>query len=275
MPNWLNTRLYDYIMPQEYYYTTDQMGRNILVPHSPKRIISLVPSQTELLYYLGLTDEVVGQTQFCIHPKSQHQIKPSVGGTKKLKLEVIASLKPDLVIGNKEENEQQQIEELMKHYPVWLSDIKTLNDACQMIISVGRLINKTHEAEELQRSIINGFSTLPKLQNATCLYFIWRKPWMLAGHNTFINDLLYKIGLSNLAKNLDARYPVINADEIAKLSPNYIFLSSEPYPFKQIHIDELQLISPHSSIKLVDGEMFSWYGNRLIPAIAYFKNLRH
>ena len=92
-------------MPQEYYNTTDQMGRNIIVPYKPKRIVTLVPSQTELLYYLGLNGEVVGQTIFCIHPKEQHQYKTKIGGTKKLKLDIIASLKHDLIIGNKGANE--------------------------------------------------------------------------------------------------------------------------------------------------------------------------
>ncbi len=258
---------------QEYYNTTDQMGRSITVPYHPKRIISLVPSQTELLYYLGLTNEVVGQTIFCIHPHEQHLIKPRVGGTKKLKLDIIASLNPDLIIGNMEENDQGQIEELMKHYPVWMSDIKTLDDACSMITDIGSLVGKANQAMELKDKIVSGFDTIPKIQTASCLYFIWRKPWMAAGHDTFIDNLLYRIGLSNLAKPFNSRYPSITDGDIKQLAPQYILLSSEPYPFKQKHIEELKLISPNSKIILVDGEMFSWYGSRLLNAVDYFKSL--
>lgn len=257
----------------DYYNTTDQMGREVIVPKRPKRIISLVPSQTELLYYLGLADEVVGQTIFCIHPNAQHKMKPRIGGTKKLNFDTIVSLNPDLIIGNKEENQQEQIEELTKHYPVWMSDIKTLADACDMIVSISKLIGKPDEGVLLSDSILEGFQKLSAPKAATCLYIVWRDPWMLAGHDTFINDLLSRIGFNNLAINIDGRYPQIAADAICKLSPQYILLSSEPYPFKQKHLAELELISPNSTILLVDGEMFSWYGNRLQMSIAYFKTL--
>ncbi|MDZ4758841.1 MAG: helical backbone metal receptor [Bacteroidota bacterium] len=257
---------------QEYYNTIDQMGRDIIVPRYPKRIVSLVPSQTELLYELGLTDEVVGQTIFCIHPLEQHGVKPRIGGTKKLSFEKIAALKPDLIIGNKEENEQGQIEELMKHYPVWMSDIKTLEDACEMIVAVGSVVGKNKEAIELKSKIVFGFESLPKIHPASCLYFIWRKPWMVAGHDTFIADMLNRIGLANLANTFDGRYPILTHDDIRKLSPQYILLSSEPYPFADKHIKELESICPNSKIVLVNGEMFSWYGSRLVDSIDFFKN---
>src|ERR1035438_9640363 len=107
---------------------TDQMGRRLELHSRPKRIISLVPSQTELLYDLGLRDEVVGITKFCIHPKAWMKTKTIVGGTKKLNIDKIIALNPDLIIGNKEENEKLQVEELMRNFPVWMSDISSLEE---------------------------------------------------------------------------------------------------------------------------------------------------
>src|ERR1700741_3198050 len=106
----------------------DQTGRKISIPQIPQRIISLVPSQTELLFDLGLDKEVVGITKFCVHPPEWFQTKTRVGGTKQLKIDLIKQLQPDLIIANKEENVKEQIEELEKHFPVWISDVNNLED---------------------------------------------------------------------------------------------------------------------------------------------------
>ena len=119
---------------------TDQMQREIKIPNSPQRIISLVPSQTELLFYLGLEKEVVGITKFCVHPREQFKSKTRVGGTKKYHFDRIKKLQPDLIIGNKEENDQTQIEQLAKEYPVWMSDIISFEDALDMIERIGKII---------------------------------------------------------------------------------------------------------------------------------------
>lgn len=264
---------------QQLKIITDQMERQIEVPFPPKRIISLVPSQTELLYDLGLNNEVVGQTLFCIHPKEMHDSKPRIGGTKKLQMDKIAALKPDLIIGNKEENEQSQIEELMKLYPVWMSDVKSLDDSLDMIERLGDLVGRNSEALGISQKIRNGFIQINSVNqqlstnNKSVLYLIWRKPWMVAGRDTFINDMLQRCGFENVISSPNARYPEISDDEIKGMKPHYIFLSSEPYPFKEEHLTELQAISPSSKIVLVDGEMFSWYGSRLLKSATYFKVL--
>ncbi len=253
---------------------TDQMGREVQFNFPPKRIVSLVPSQTELLYYLGLTDEVVGQTLFCIHPQDMHQIKPRVGGTKNVKPEKVAQLQPDLIIGNKEENEKTSIELLAKDFPVWMSDIKTLADALEMIAHIGRIINKKEAADFLIESIKESFHQLISHQSQTSvLYLIWRKPWMAAGKATFIDDMLTRMGLGNALHQQELRYPQLTNEDIVVLNPKLIFLSSEPYPFKEHHIQELQELCPTAKILLVDGELFSWYGSRLLHSAAYFKQL--
>lgn len=260
-------------------FFTDQLDRKIELPFPPKRIISLVPSQTELLYDLGLADEVVGITKFCIHPDEWFHKKTHVGGTKKIDFEKIKQLKPDLIIGNKEENEKGQIEQLMKDYKVWMSDIYTLEDALNMIVQVGTLVGKPQEAVNLKLQIQSQFnafnfklSTLNSKLNVA--YFIWRKPFMVAGNNTFINDMLNRCGFNNVfASSNSERYPEVSLQQIAETKPPMIILSSEPYPFREKHIQEFQSVCPDSKIILVDGELFSWYGSRLLYAPSYFENI--
>jgi ABC-type Fe3+-hydroxamate transport system substrate-binding protein len=250
----------------------DQLGQHIELTQIPKRIISLVPSQSELLWDLGLRDELIGITKFCIHPNEMFKFKDRVGGTKTLDIHKIRSLKPDLIIGNKEENEYAQIKELQNEFPVWMSDIYNLNDAYNMISDIGKLVHKKNEATRLISNIQKSFSVIKKY-NKTVLYFIWKNPFMAAGNSTFIGDVLNQMGLINSLKNSDLRYPELTMDEIKNLNPNLIFLSSEPFPFKESHINELKQLVPNATVKLVDGELFSWYGSRLLKSVEYLNNL--
>jgi len=253
----------------------DQMGRTVWVPETPKRVVSLVPSQTELLYDLGLKDIIAGQTQYCIHPQNHFEFATKVGGTKKLNIQVIRDIKPDLIIGNKEENEQSQIQELENEFPVWMSDIINLNDALNMIKALGAIFNLSEKADVMAFEIEQGFSVLKNsnVKTKTALYFIWRKPFMVAGRNTFINNMLQCCGLENAISDPDSRYPQLSAENISSLKPDCMLLSSEPYPFKEKHIAELAVLCPNATINIVDGEMFSWYGSRLLKAPDYFSNL--
>ena len=253
----------------------DQMGRSVQVPDSPKRIVSLVPSQTELLYNLGLGNAVVGQTQFCIHPREAFAKATKIGGTKRLNLKKIRELKPDLIIGNKEENEQDQILELETAFPVWMSDIFCLKDALDMIRKVGVVAGETDLASKLADGIENRFQSLSSSIKAgqRVLYLIWRNPYMAAGRNTFIQDMLLQCGFENVIQEENSRYPELSIDNISSYKPDVVLLSSEPYPFKEKHIAELQAVLPDGKIVLVDGEMFSWYGSRLLHSPAYFYEL--
>jgi len=256
---------------------TDQLNREILINYPPKRIISLVPSQTELLFELGLDKEIIGLTKFCIHPIEKFAERTKIGGTKKLNIELIRELNPDLIIGNKEENQQSQIEELMEDYPVWMSDIYTLEDAKKTITQIGELVDRQPEASYLNHLINAGFNDLQTLAvqngiNKKVAYLIWRKPYMLAGRDTFIDNILAINGLSNVIK--ERRYPEIELNELAELKPDLIFLSSEPYPFKEEHLEEIRQVVPEAKVMLVDGEMFSWYGSRLVKAVQYLFQLQ-
>ncbi len=250
----------------------DHLGNKFKLSETPKRIISIVPSQTELLWDLGLRDEIVGITKFCIHPKEMHSSKTRVGGTKTLDIDKIKSLKPDLIIGNKEENEHSQIVELQKEFTVWMSDIYNLNDAYKAINDIGALVSKKTEAEFLSTNIKKSFSQLKQI-NKSVLYLIWKNPYMAAGKSTFIGDILNKIGLNNALEHAELRYPELSLIEIKQLNPDVILLSSEPFPFKTIHISELKKHLPNTTIQLVDGELFSWYGSRLLKSAAYFNQL--
>lgn len=249
----------------------DQLGREIEIPSTPQRIISVVPSQTELLYDLGAN--VVGITKFCVHPEEWFRSKTRIGGTKQLHLDKIAALQPDLIIANKEENTKEQIEALAAQFPVWTSDINNLDSACDMITSIGHIIDKHHAANRISATIRERFDLLKPLQPAIpTAYFIWRGPWMVAGGDTFIHEMLHSIGLRNVFEDLP-RYPTVTLPQLAASGCRLVLLSSEPYPFKEKHIAEIREYLPDAVIRLVDGEMFSWYGSRLLLAPAYFSNL--
>ena len=255
----------------------DQMGREIKINYPPKRIISIVPSQTELLFEFGLDTEVIGITKFCIHPIAKFAERTKVGGTKKLNIERIRQLQPDLIIGNKEENTQHEIEVLAQEFPVWMSDISTLEEAMQAISLLGELVNKQPEAAYINHLINAGFTDLQALAlskniNQSVAYLIWKDPYMYAGRQTFIDDILRKIGLCNVIEQ--SRYPEIALSQLMSYNPELIFLSSEPYPFKQKHIDEIIAALPNAKVMLVDGEMFSWYGSRLVKAVNYLFHLQ-
>jgi ABC-type Fe3+-hydroxamate transport system substrate-binding protein len=251
---------------------SDQLGNRISLHGLPQRIVSLVPSQTELLSYLGLDECVVGITKFCVHPPDWRQRKAIIGGTKKFRFDIVEMLKPDLIIGNKEENYRSGIERLSRDFPLWMSDIITFRDALTMIESVGSITGKQPEAIDCVNEIKTRFEHVKKYDGQSVLYLIWKDPWMAAGRQTFIDTMLSAIGLKNVLEAKD-RYPVLSMEDVQKLTPRYIFLSSEPYPFTQNHAEDFRRLTPHSKVMLVDGEMFSWYGSRLIKAAGYFNTL--
>ncbi len=260
---------------------TDQLGRIVHLPSYPNRIVSLVPSQTELLFDLGLHDEVVGITKFCIHPHHWFRNKTRVGGTKDVHIDTIHSLRPDLVVVNKEENTREQVEVLMKRYPVWTSDVHDLETALQMIVMIGELTNRQHKAVSIAERITASFDRMQKkldeqeaagnrLQTA---YLIWKDPYMTVGGDTFIHAILQACRFENIFKDFH-RYPQISISDLQSAHCELLLLSSEPYPFAEKHIEELQNYLPRTKIVLVDGQMFSWYGSRLLQAPKYLMGLQ-
>lgn len=252
--------------------SVDQLGDVHEFIKTPKRIVSIVPSQTELLYDLGLDEEVFGITKFCIHPDEWFRSKERIGGTKNVNIDKVRSLKPDLIIGNKEENTLSDIEALRDIAPVWMSDIYSLEDALDMIRNVGSLCSKEKKSAELIKLIERNFNNLKNsTRGKSALYLIWKDPFMGAAKNTFIDHILTEqLGLLNILEDKE-RYPSVDLNQIN--TPDYIFLSTEPFPFNNSHIREINQLFPNSTVTLVDGEFFTWYGSRLKDAPNYFTRL--
>ena len=259
----------------------DQTGKLVFMPSPPRRIVSLVPSLTELLYDLHLDEEVVGITKFCVHPEQWYRSKQRIGGTKNADIALIKSLQPDLVIASKEENIKEQVEAIAAFCPVYCSDISNLEEAYEAIAQIGALTDRSVKAEELIDELWQDFSQLHTATNKLrCVYLIWNKPYMSAGGDTFIHAMLRTAGFENVFQNL-LRYPETDLQQIAAYDVDVVFFSSEPFPFKQQHLHDFttawQQQFPQKKmplLRIVDGEMFSWYGSRLLYATEYFKKLR-
>jgi iron complex transport system substrate-binding protein len=257
---------------------TDQMGHTLEFSTSLKRIVSIVPSQTELLYDLGLEERIVGITKFCVHPYHFKSTKKIVGGTKKVDYDKIRALDPDIIICNKEENTLEMVIELQKICTVWVTNIITLEDNLQMIADFGILFNCRTEAQKWQDKINFAYSDFQTFIKDTPIrkaaYFIWKNPWMVAGSNNFINEMLQLNHFRNIYED-KGRYPEI---ELKKLrlegDPDVVLLSSEPFPFKEEDAFEIGRFTNHAKTVFVDGELFSWYGSRILKAFPYFKKLQ-
>ena len=249
---------------------------DILPEKKYSRIISLVPSLTELLFDLGLEEEVIGITKFCVHPEKWFRTKTRIGGTKDIHFEKIHELAPDLIIANKEENIKEQIEELAKNYDVLITDINDLQEAEDAIKTIGLFTQKSEQAVLLAENIRKRFQELKEVASTyptkKVAYFIWKNPYMVAANETFINSLLKYCAFENIFLD-KSRYPSIEIDEIQQRNCDLILLSSEPYPFKEKHQLEIESLLPQIKVALVDGEMFSWYGSRLLKSVNYFSDL--
>lgn len=246
----------------------DQIG-NAVSLEKVDSIISLVPSQTELLYHLGLDNKVTGITKFCIKPNSWFKHKTRIGGTKNLKLDLINKIKPDLIIGNKEENNKEDIEALINAgHQVWMSDIFNDKDNLEMISEVGKMTSTEIKANSIIEEFNKKITSFNKT-NVKVAYFIWKDPYFIVGNNNYIDYNLRKIGLVNSGSNFN-RYQEVSIDEIRNLDADYFLFSSEPFPFQEKHLPELEKLFGKDKCLLVDGEMFSWTGYRAIPALNYF-----
>lgn len=252
----------------------DQLQRTIRFKTAPKRIVSLVPSQTELLCDLGLEDHIVGVTKFCVHPPCIKEKSKIVGGTKQIHLNKIKALQPDIILCNKEENTKAIVEDCEQIAPVHVSDVFTLNDSFSLIEQYGKLFGKEKKALQLIdliKSEADNFKDFIKDKPSyKTAYFIWKSPWMVAGRHTFIDDMLQLNKFENFTNG--KRYPEVKLEEEME-NIELILLSSEPFSFKEAHKKELKAFCPKAKILLVDGEMFSWYGSRLAKAFQYFKLL--
>lgn len=254
----------------------DQLHRHIILDEIPKRIISLVPSQTELLVDLGLESSIVGITKFCVHPIHLKEEKVVVGGTKQVNFDKIKHLKPDIILCNKEENTKEMIQELEKIATVHISDIYTIEDTLELIQLYGELFSKKMTAiamiKDISKKKLEFEDFIKDKPRRTAAYFIWKGPWMVAARQNFIDELLRLNRFENYYGD-QSRYPEVVLDASLPENSELVLLSSEPFPFKDEHIHQIKPFFPNATILVVDGEMFSWYGSRLLRAFDYFKTL--
>jgi ABC-type Fe3+-hydroxamate transport system substrate-binding protein len=250
----------------------DHLGNTIHFKMPPKRILSLVPSQTELIADLGMQDYIVGVTKFCVYPTSIRKKAKVVGGTKNVHFDKIKLLKPDIILCNKEENTKEMVGELQNIAPVHVAEVVSLEDAYQLMLDYGQLFHQIEKANELIEETKANFQKLKSIsaqhQKHRVAYFIWKKPWMVAANQTYINSMINELGLINVFEHLN-RYPEVNLDNLPEV--DWIFLSSEPFPFKK---DDFSAFSnKRLKLEVVDGECFSWFGSRMKKSFSYFENL--
>ncbi len=243
-------------------------------PNDFQRIVSLVPSQTELLSALELDENVIGITKFCVHPAGWRKKKTVVGGTKNVHIDRVLALRPTLVIANKEENQKDQIEAIANYIPVIVTQITTFQDAVTMISKLGALLGRSHQAQALVSAIVKAWQAVESttFHTLTASYLIWNNPIMVAGGDTFISDIMHKAGFRNVF-NHSNRYPEVSLDQFQALQPEVLLLASEPFPFAERHAQRFRQVLPHTLVQCVDGQMFSWYGSRLLYAAPYLLNL--
>jgi len=256
----------------------DQLGRTLELSKTPTRIISIVPSITELLFDLGVEDTIVGITSYCVHPFHFLTTKKSIGGTKKVNIERVKELAPDLIICNKEENTPEMVAALSEIAPVYVSEVNTISDSLELIQQLGNILSCRTEAKNLVSKInfkLDDFKLFMKdMPTRKAAYFIWAEPWMVAANNTFINEVLKLNKFDNIYQNLE-RYPTIPLEKIRfSGDPRVVLLPSEPFKFTDDHAFEIATYANRSMTVFADGEYFSWYGSRLLKAFDYFKQLQ-
>lgn len=255
------------------------------------RIVSLVPSITETLCDLELQENIVGRTKFCVSPKSLYPKVPTIGGTKDVNIEKIVSLKPTHILMNKEENTQACRTTLQEHPQLknvifYESFPKNIYDSIDMVEHLGQLFKKQNivqqwktQVEQLLTQCLN-FKLSKKINSekhfiSTYAYFIWRNPWMVAGQNTYIAEMLKLVGFENViqtGEHLLERYPSVEPTDPRLFKASHLFFSSEPFPFKQRHINEFISLNKNllnEKCRLVDGQLLSWYGTRSLAGLKY------
>ncbi len=226
------------------------------------RIVSLVPSLTELVWWLGRDDWLIGRTRFCTEPVGLIERVPAVGGTKDPDVAAITGLRPDLVITNREENRKEDVEALeAAGLRVVLTDPNSVDEAVAMIAELGELLGAGERAQALVADI-EAALTAP-LRGPKVFVAVWKKPMLGLGSESYGNDLIKRCGATNVLSERP-RYPETSREELVALAPDLILLPDEPYRFRERDRQEFSRIAP---ARLVDGKALWWYGPRMPEAI--------
>ncbi|RHW35871.1 iron ABC transporter substrate-binding protein [Lysinibacillus yapensis] len=250
----------------------DHLSRTVKIPDQPKRIISICPAITETIFSLKAGNKLIGRTRYCTFPKGKVENIEVVGGTKEVNIEKIKQLEPDLILAEKEENTAEIVQQLEQIAPVFVSEVQSIQDGLRLIETLGQLTSSEEKAATMIQKIKDEFDALPHEQLGRAAYAIWRKPYMVVGDTTYINDVLKRLGFQNAYNQAEERYPAVSKEQLSAANLDFLFLASEPFPFSEKHLTEFQAFLPDTKILLVDGEMF-WYGAKMIEAAVYFKEL--
>jgi ABC-type Fe3+-hydroxamate transport system substrate-binding protein len=250
----------------------DHLGREVEFSFPPKRIISIVPGITDILYALDLENEIVGRTRYCIYPKDKVKQAKTVGGTKRIKMDQIRELEPDLIVSEKEENTKEIVAQLEKEFPVYVCEVQTLDDTFNIIEDLGKVTDRQKVSEKLQSEIRKAIQSLPSVHGKKFAYVIWQNPYMVAGSDTYITSLMEKMGFINAFAGYEGRYPEVSEDDFRNEDLDFIFLATEPFPFQEKHIQHFSELFPDVEVRSLDGEMF-WNGPRIIEASSYFNKV--
>ena len=254
----------------------DASGEAFVPEEPPRRIVSLIPSTTELLCDLGLADCLVGVTAYCVEPREVVRAKARIGGEKDPDLEKIRALGPDLVIANIEENVRAHIEALRGlGIRVWVTYPRTVAESLRMIRELGEVTGTAGRAEAIAATLEQELAAMraaPGREPVRVFYAIWRNPYMTVGGDTYIADVLATCGAANAFADAPTRYPAVTLDEVAARRPEVILLPDEPFRFRRVHLKDFEpyLDVPavrEGRIHLVDGKPFSWHGRRLSDAL--------
>ena len=244
---------------EEKQQKADLIPRTSPLASSPQRIISLVPSVTELLVQWGLTSKLVGRTRYCIAPKWIRATVPEVGGTKDPNFQRIVDLKPDLVILEKDENSKSVADMLTGLGISWVAlEIRTVKDCMAAWVILGKLIGAMNQAKARVAELKKLLKPNPEAGPRT-LTLIWKDPWISAGPDTYLGDLVRCAGFTPIGAE---RYPRLSEAELDALDPDVILLPTEPYRFSKRHAAELQKHFPGAKIHVVDGQAMTWYLSR-------------
>jgi len=257
---------------------TDALGVWHAPVSAPARIVSLVPSITELLFALKLGDQVVGRTHYCIHPAPLVMLLPSVGGTKKIRYARLQALRPTHVIVNIDENPRELAERLMGDgFEVIVTHPLIPEDNVPLYRLIGGIFDRMAEAEALATRFERVLAELRQVAwpRRRVLYLIWRKPWMGISRDTYIARMLALVGWETLPAESKARYPELVLDKTLLDTADLILFSSEPYRFLPQDLETFarDYECPPEKLRLIDGEMTSWYGNRAIQGLRYLRQL--
>ena len=256
---------------------TDAAGVEHRAAGGQPRIVSLVPSVTELLCELGLADRLVGRTGFCIHPADTVRAIAKVGGTKDVNIEKIRRLAPTHLVVNIDENEKPTVDALAVFIP---NVIVTHPLAPRDNLALYRLLGGIFGAQDAAEQLCGAFereyaalAALPPLPARRVLYCIWQDPWMTVSRDTYIAGMLALAGMRQWQAPDARRYPVFSWSDALAQEIDEVLLSSEPYRFTEAHVDAIERQTGRPA-RLVDGEMMSWYGSRAIAGLRYLREMR-